>query len=157
MDALILGLELPGQQPPALTLYDIIIAVLDVQNVTVKKVVIYDQKKGRLISKLYLTDKYEKNIVVESSIAHMVALALIMHAPIYVKNKVFDLVNTDKHTIQWYNIDEDYTIRLLSQISHEYMVTAKVEELETYLNIAVKKEDYELAKKIHAAIQQKNK
>jgi hypothetical protein len=78
-----------------------------------------------------------------------------MHAPIYVKNKVFDLVNTDKHTIQWYDIDEDYTIRLLSLIPYEDMVAAKVEELEIYLNIAVQKENYELAKKIHAAIQQK--
>jgi bifunctional DNase/RNase len=64
MDAQVLGLELPGQQSPILTLYHIIIAILDVQKVTVKKVVIYDHKEGRLISKLYLADEYEKNTVV---------------------------------------------------------------------------------------------
>jgi bifunctional DNase/RNase len=155
LDAQILGLKLPGQSPLSLNFYVIISSILEAQNATIKKVVIHNRKEGRFVAQLHLVDASGKIIVTEFAADHTATFAIIMKAPIYVKSKIFDLVSEDdEYTIQWYDIDEDYTMRLLSRIPCENMVTAPVKELETYLDIAVKKENYELAKKIYTVIQQ---
>ncbi|MDR2679540.1 MAG: bifunctional nuclease family protein [Tannerella sp.] len=158
-DAQVFGLKLPERPSLSLTFYDIIRAILEAQKVTVQKVVVHDRVEGRFISQLYLTDANRNSIVIESVVTNTVALAFIMHAPIYAKKKVFDLANDikDNEIINWYDIDHDYTVSLLNRIPAEDMDAARREELETCLNIAVGKENYELAEKLRRVIQQKIK
>jgi bifunctional DNase/RNase len=157
--ALLFGMELPDQPPLTLTFYHIISALLEAQGATVKKVVVHDRQDGRFCSQLFIVDAFEKIHVVESVATHGAAIAFLLQVPVYVKNRVFDLACEDideNRTINWYDLDTGYTVKVLSNLSSEEMAVASLDELERCLNVVLQEENYELAEKIRRVIQQKN-
>lgn len=158
-DALLLGMKLPDQTPSSLTFYHITVALLKAQDVSVKKVVVHDRRESRFMSQLHLVDAQGKIHIIESIVVHGVAIAFLLRTPVYVKNHVFDVAREvigENKTLNWCDFDADYTIKQLSSVSCEEIAVASLVELEKYLDIVLKTENYELAEKIRRVIQQKN-
>jgi bifunctional DNase/RNase len=158
-EAQIFGWKQPGQPSLHQTVYRTIIAMFDKQDILLNKVVVHDCRNNRFFAQLYLLDDEGKIRVVEECIAYAITLAFALEAPLYVKNNIFDIAFDIAKTTEipcWYDIDHDYTVSRLVEISDEDLAAgSSVEDLETYINIAIEKENYELAAKISRIIQQK--
>ena len=157
MEAQIFGLNLPDLPPlPSITVFDIINAVIEVQNITFEKAVIHDCKGRSLIAQLHFAGASVANIIVEASLVYAVPLAFIMHAPLYAKNKILDFVHDDNTAVWLEDMYTDYTIDMLGKTSVEDIAAFPRKDIEKYLNLAIGKENYELAEKIRKALQQQN-
>jgi bifunctional DNase/RNase len=151
----IFGLRIPHRPPLSVTLYHIMNALLVAQHVTVTKVLIHDRVGGAFISKIFLRENDGTPHTIEFIATHAIALGFIANAPIFVTNNVFQLAwESDEYPpINWYEFDEKYALNLLKTISDEQMKTASAKELESYLELAIRDESYELAERIKNAIQ----
>lgn len=157
MEAQIFGLNLPDLPPlPRITVFDIIIAVLEVQNVTFEKAVIHDRKGRGFVVQLHFADANGENIIVETTLVYAAPFAFITRAPLYAKNKVLDFVDDDNTAIRLEDMYPDYTIDMLGKASVEEIAACSPKDIEKYLNLAIEKENYELSEKIRTALQQQN-
>jgi len=147
-----IALKINNKKSPRPLTHDLIKNILNVLDVELTKVVIYDMINDVFYSELHIV-KDDKLLIVDARTSDAVALAVRTECPIFIKSEILDIVgtevdvNTDEPQQKAVENDED--------ISEEDLELLDVKTLEEMLQTALANENYELAVKLRDALKMK--
>ena len=145
--AIAIGLDKNIVSPRPLT-HDLFASISEHTDTTLDKVIIHKLEKGIFFSSItFVTQHSKKNFIIDARTSDAIAIAIRFNAPIYTYKSVLDKAN-------------NYLKEESKEITHSEGTGEKEEvkeqptkkKLEAELNIAIQKEDYELAAKLRDQI-----
>ena len=147
-----IALKINNKKSPRPLTHDLIKNILNVLDVELTKVVIYDMINDVFYSELHIV-KDDKLLIVDARTSDAVALAVRTECPIFIKSEILDIVgtevdvNTDELQQKAAENDED--------LSDEDLELLDIKTLEEMLQTALANENYELAVKLRDALKMK--
>jgi bifunctional DNase/RNase len=147
-----IALKINNKKSPRPLTHDLIKNILNVLDVELTKVVIYDMINDVFYSELHIV-KDDKLLIVDARTSDAVALAVRTECPIFIKSEILDIVgtevdvNTDEPQQKAAENDED--------LSDEDLELLDIKTLEEMLQTALANENYELAVKLRDALKMK--
>jgi len=145
--AIAIGLDKNIVSPRPLT-HDLFASISEHTDTTLDKVIIHKLEKGIFFSSITFVNQHsKKNFIIDARTSDAIAIAIRFNAPIYTYKSVLDKAN-------------NYLKEESKEITHSEGTGEKEEvkeqptkkKLEAELNIAIQKEDYELAAKLRDQI-----
>jgi Uncharacterized conserved protein len=146
-----IAIFLEGLQPPRPLTHDLFISFLNVFQVHLKEIFIYKYEDGVFFSELIFNDG-TKNYRIDSRTSDAIAIAVRAKSPIFINEEIMNdvsIVIDDEEIIE--DFEQDMA-QMSSLDSYEEMTK---EELQSAMNEAIEKEDYEKASLLHQLIKKK--
>lgn len=134
--------------------HDLIKVILTTLGSELKKVVIYDLVNEIFYSELYIENKEGKIFVIDARTSDAVALAVRSDCPVYIKKNILEIVGTPMET-EDLKEEKSFSFESLDNMAAEEVNLFSTEDLDAFLERAVKEEKYELAIKLRNALQHK--
>ncbi len=152
-----IALKLKGLVTPRPLTYDLMTTILYNLNALLEKVVIYKMKSNVFYSYLYLLNDKNEQVVVDARTSDAVALAMCVNAPIFIKSEVMNVVG--KYISDaLLNINQDFDdLKKIENLTKEELASMTKENLDKFLEIAIEKENYEIAVQLRDEIENRNK
>jgi len=147
-----IALKINNKKSPRPLTHDLIKNILNVLDVELTKVVIYDMINDVFYSELHIV-KDDKLLIVDARTSDAVALAVRTECPIFIKSEILDIVGTEVDV----NTDEPQqkAVENDEELSEEDLELLDVKTLEEMLQTALANENYELAVKLRDALKMK--
>jgi len=147
-----IALKINNKKSPRPLTHDLIKNILNVLDVELTKVVIYDMINDVFYSELHIV-KDDKLLIVDARTSDAVALAVRTECPIFIKSEILDIVGTEVDV----NTDEPQqkAVENDEELSDEDLELLDVKTLEEMLQTALANENYELAVKLRDALKMK--
>ena len=147
-EAQIIPIEIERIKPQIVLIPDVIKELFQTFKLKIKKIVLFDENNYRItneiFSKLICDNKEKKEIEIKPSDA--VALSMRLKIPIYIPNQLLTDINV--------LLNEKYDVKKMSEM--EKLENYTVDDLKSFLDLAIEKEDYENASIIRDEINRKN-
>jgi len=146
-------------KPPRPLTHDLIKNILDLHNITVNNIEVYDIRKNTFYSKINMLNSVGEELYIDSRTSDAIAVAIRCNAPIFISEKVLNNSAVELNIEEGEKVDSNgiYTDKNLEQ-DNEFKenITKKTNyelgKLKSLLEIAVKEERYEDAAKIRDKI-----
>ena len=147
-----IALKINNKKSPRPLTHDLIKNILNVLDVELTKVVIYDMINDVFYSELHIV-KDDKLLIVDARTSDAVALAVRTECPIFIKSEILDIVGTEVDV----NTDEPQqkAVENDEELSEEDLELLDVKTLEEMLQTALANENYELAVKLRDVLKMK--
>ena len=145
--AIAIGLDKNIVSPRPLT-HDLFVSISEDADITLDKVIIHKLEKGIFFSSITFVKRHAKqSFIIDARTSDAIAIAIRFNAPIYTYKSVLDKANN-------YLKEEIKEIAHTEDTAEKKEITEKPtkKKLEEELNIAIQKEDYELAAKLRDQI-----
>jgi Uncharacterized conserved protein len=146
-----IAIFLEGLQPPRPLTHDLFISFLGVFHVQLKEIFIYKYEDGVFFSELVFNDG-TKDYRIDSRTSDAIAIAIRAKSPIFINEEIMNdvsIVIDDEEIIE--DFEQDMA-QMTTLDSYEEMTK---EELQSAMNEAIEKEDYEKASLLHQLIKKK--
>jgi len=146
-----IAIFLEGLQPPRPLTHDLFISFLNVFQVHLKEIFIYKYEDGVFFSELIFNDG-TKSYRIDSRTSDAIAIAVRAKSPIFINEEIMNdvsIVIDDEEIIE--DFEQDMA-QMTTLDSYEEMTK---EELQSAMNEAIEKEDYEKASLLHQLIKKK--
>ena len=126
------------QAPRPLT-HDLICDFISTVDVSIKAIKIYSLNEGVYFAKIIIISEHMGEKIIDARPSDAIAVALRMHTPILVSKKVFDKVSVEE--------------KLLFQVKERKPIKKDpLPELKREMELAIEKEEYELAAELRDKI-----
>ena len=127
--------------------HDIITTLTNEFDITIKEVIIYEYEEGVFFAKIICNNNYKEREI-ECRPSDGIAIALRLNIPIYTYQNIFDEAGV--------NIEDKVSSSKRDKENENYenipIEELNIEQLNKYLNKAIKEENYELASTINERI-----
>ncbi len=148
-------LKIRGLVTPRPLTYDLMTTVLYELNALLEKVVIYKMKANVFYSYLYLLNDKNEQIVVDARTSDAVALAMCVNAPIFITADVMDIVG-EYVADALIDVELGYKgLEEIKDIPENQLEKMSKKTLLRFLEIAVEKENFEIAVQLRDAIEKR--
>jgi Uncharacterized conserved protein len=151
-----IALRMNNKKPPRPLTHDLIKNILGVFEAELQKVLIYDMVNDVFYSELYIK-KDDKILIIDARTSDAVALAVRADCPIYIKAEILNIVGTEIEPSTEEEPKDDTTVTNLEDLSEDDLDLLSQDALEEMLELAISREQYELAVTIRDAIKRKKK
>ena len=147
-----IALKINNKKSPRPLTHDLIKNILNVLDVELTKVVIYDMINDVFYSELHIV-KDERLLIVDARTSDAVALAVRTECPIFIKSSILDVVGTEVDV----NVDDSQikAEEKVEELNEEDLELMDEDTLEELLQTALTNENYELAVKLRDALKKK--
>jgi bifunctional DNase/RNase len=150
-----IALRMNNKKPPRPLTHDLIKNILTVFEAELQKVLIYDMVNDVFYSELYIK-KDDNILIIDARTSDAVALAVRADCPIYIKAEILNIVGTEVEPVAEEEQKDD-TVTNLEDLSEDDLDLLSLDALEEMLELAISREQYELAVTIRDAIKRKKK
>lgn len=144
-EAQVIALELEKIKPQIILIYDVFKDLSKIFKLKFKKIIVEEPVNEEIITNLICDTKNEDIINIKPS--DSIALSLRLNIPIYIKDSLLTNINN--------KLMESFDIRRIGKI--DKLEDYSIDDLKTYLQDAIEKEDYEKASLIRDEITRKHK
>jgi bifunctional DNase/RNase len=151
-----IALRMNNKKPPRPLTHDLIKNILGVFEAELQKVLIYDMVNDVFYSELYIK-KDDKILIIDARTSDAVALAVRADCPIYIKAEILNIVGTEIEPSTEEEPKDDTTVTNLEDLSEDDLDLLSLDALEEMLELAISREQYEMAVTIRDAIKRKKK
>jgi hypothetical protein len=144
-EAQVIAVELEKIRPSILLIYDVVRDLINVFKIKIEKIIINSLISGEISAKLVCKDKKNTRLDIRPSDA--IALSVRLNIPIYIEDNLLTTINT--------LLNEKFDIKHMDEI--EKLENYSLQDLKSFLQNAIEKEDYENASRIRDEISRKTK
>ena len=154
VEAQSIAIKLEGLMPPRPLTHDLFLNFAQAFGVVLQEVVLYKLEEGIFYSELVCCKEGDQIVKLDSRTSDAVALALRFNCPIFTYE---DILNKAGIVIDFENIEEPRETKKKSKKKGTDYSAFTVTELQSMLQNAIEKEDYEKASQIRDEINKREK